>query len=124
MFGVPVMSLSVPKYRSPNSPMPGRTRKCSSKDISISDVTIFNIGNFLHTVCIPCGAYITFEFTKFIYYLIFEKRVKFGHGLTAIRLRKMMLASGTPLLRSSDIALTADFPVNKDFAVLGTSVLN
>lgn len=32
--------------------------------------------------------------------------------LTDIRLRKMMFDSGTPLLRSRDIAFTAEFPVH------------
>lgn len=48
---------SVPKYLSPNSPMPGTTRKSSLKPDSISDVTTLSLGNLLQTTCNPWGAY-------------------------------------------------------------------
>lgn len=45
--------------------MPGITRKSLFSDISISDVTIFNVGNFLQTACMPSGACIVkFEVEK------------------------------------------------------------
>jgi hypothetical protein len=47
----------VPKYRSPNSPIPGITWHSSFKPNSISDVTILILGNFLQTACIPSGAW-------------------------------------------------------------------
>ena len=48
-----VHSSSVPKYLSPNSPMPGMTRKSLFNPISISDVTIFILGKRLQTICTP-----------------------------------------------------------------------
>lgn len=80
-----VYSSSVPKYLSPNSPMPGMTRKSLFKPISISDVTIFILGNRLQTIWTPWGA--------------------------EMRLRNMMFDSGTPFSISKDIACTAEFPV-------------
>lgn len=50
-------SSSVPKYRSPNSPMPGMTRKSLFRPISISEVTIFILGKLLQTTCTPWGAW-------------------------------------------------------------------
>lgn len=44
--------------------------------------------------------------------LIQIMRSKTPKRLTAIRLRKMILDSGTPLVSSREIALTAEFPVN------------
>lgn len=46
-------SSSVPKYLSPNSPMPGITRNSSFKPVSISEVTILILGKCLQTTCTP-----------------------------------------------------------------------
>lgn len=118
-FGVAKVSSSVPKYRSPNSPMPGMTRKSASRDESISEVTILSFGNFWHTAWIPWGDCIQLSKYRKIWY---ESRhdsldsngwnASFWARLTAIRLRKMIFDSGTPLLRRREIAFTAEFPVN------------
>lgn len=115
------VSSSVPKYRSPNSPMPGMTRKSASRDESISEVTIFSFGNFWHTAWIPCGDCIIQmpekgEMNNTITHSNGWKAC-FWARLTAIRLRKMIFDSGTPLLRRREIAFAAEFPVN----ITGTS---
>lgn len=113
-------SSSVPKYRSPNSPMPGMTRKSSFKPISISDVTIFSLGKLLQTTCTPWGAWwdsetesadekISKETLKEIQKETFEDS-KILKLLTDMRFRNMMLDSGTPFLRSKEIAWTAELP--------------
>ena len=107
---------------SPNSPIPGTTRKSLFKPISISEVTIFILGKRLQTTCTPWGAWKK-NLSSIKIHLKWSEDLWLGNlrckgnrihwrisSLTDMRLRKMMLDSGTPLLISKEIAWTAEFP--------------
>lgn len=103
--------LSVPKYRSPNSPNPGITRKSSFSATSISEVTIFTEGNLLQTQWIPSGA-CTRKSKQNLIRIIATRPMttKNNRKLTEMRLRKIIQLSGTPFCMRSSIAWLAELP--------------